>query len=145
MRLVKLLLRAIRLLDAFTDGAIADTTKVLLIEMLGDETMLEEGMATMGAGFMEVIVDERNQAVMDDLREVAASKDARRVAIFYGAAHMPDFAERLIALGYVRDAVTWHRAMEVDMESSVVDARTLAQLRIIVRRSMDFRKQPPAE
>lgn len=52
------------------------------------------------------IVGARNQRAIEVMqREI--DKGARRIAVFYGLAHMPDLEERLEALGYERVAVTW--------------------------------------
>ena len=61
---------------------------------------------------------------------------ALAVAIFYGAAHMPDLEERLTVMGYVpwkeREA-RWFRAIEVDMAQSAVSPAELKQMRRMIR------------
>ncbi|MHC4947673.1 MAG: type II secretion system protein GspG [Planctomycetota bacterium] len=137
-RLIKMLLRIIRVLDAFTDGAIADTAKVMLIEMIGDETVMKQGLDQFGEGFTEVIVDARNQVVIDDLNELLAEKpDLEHVSVLYGAAHMPDLAERLEdQLGFAPSEEQWLRAIEVDLTTSAVDRRQLHQMRLMMRQMM---------
>lgn len=142
MQLVRGLLRIIRLADVFLEGAIADTVKVALIEMLGDPTLVEASMKQLGAGFEEVIVGERNQVTMNDLKAVIeADDDVETVGIFYGAAHMHDFEVRLAEqLGYEHvpgdEAAHWFRAIEVDMRKSAVSKRELRQIRGMMRRMM---------
>lgn len=59
----------------------------------------------------EVILDFRNAAAMKVLAEELRPADpARSVALFYGAAHLPDFAERLSALGFSCHGTEWVRA-----------------------------------
>jgi hypothetical protein len=54
-----------------------------------------------------VLVSERNRIVMEKLAEVRAKQGKGTYAIFYGAAHMPDFEVRLLAEGFVKGGTTW--------------------------------------
>ncbi len=58
----------------------------------------------------ELLIDKRNAACIAALEALPA--DARTVAIFYGAAHLPDLVRRLEALGYRRVAGRWLRAWD---------------------------------
>jgi hypothetical protein len=66
-----------------------------------------------------VILTERNKAAMKVLSDtLAAAKDAaakpkKNIAIFYGAAHMPDMAERLAAIGFKPVAADWKMAWDL--------------------------------
>ncbi len=60
-------------------------------------------------GLEELLLDKRNEVVMQRLAEVLPGTRGR-VAIFYGAAHMPDLEHRLRALGYERTGGRWLRA-----------------------------------
>ena len=129
-----------KLADLVFDGAIADTVKVMMIEMLGNEEMMGQSLDQMGDGFSEVIIDLRNQVVIDDLvllleREGA---DVETIGIFYGAAHMPDMAERMRdQLGYVEvedpDAVEWFDVIKVDTNRGGAD---VSRMRETMRRMM---------
>jgi hypothetical protein len=148
-QIVRVLLGLVRFADAFLDGAVSDTVKVLLIELLGDESTLELGFDQFGEGFTEVIVDLRDQVVIDDLKaliEVGTRADS--VAILYGAGHLPDLAQRLSSqLGYTRGEARWLRAIEVDLTTSAVSERDVNQLRLLVRRTlrqMSRMNAPPA-
>jgi hypothetical protein len=142
MQVIKFMLRLVRMADVFLHGAIADTFKVLLIEMLGDESMMEMSLEQMGPGFAEVIVDMRNQVAVDDLRQVVQGEpQIRSVAIFYGAAHMQDLQQRLQEQLDYRSAtgepaVRWFDAIEVDLTRSTVSAADLQQMRGMVKRMM---------
>jgi hypothetical protein len=134
----RFLLGAVRMLDTLLGGAIADTCKVLLIELLGDERLIEQSLRQLGPGLTEVIVEARNQVVIDDLgRVLQAPERPASVAIFYGAAHMPDMEARLRQqLGYKpseANGAEWFKAIEVDLRQSAVSAEQLAQLREMVR------------
>lgn len=59
-----------------------------------------------------VIVGERNRVALEALdREVARGK--RRIAIFYGAAHLPDMQKKLEAKGYIRGKTEWLKAWDL--------------------------------
>ncbi|MSR46165.1 MAG: hypothetical protein EXS13_03720 [Planctomycetes bacterium] len=63
----------------------------------------------------EVLVDWRNDAALAVLdSEVAAGERGRWIALFYGAAHLPDFATKLAARGYEFQSATWLRAWRVE-------------------------------
>jgi hypothetical protein len=137
-RLVGMLLRFIRMLDAMYEGAISDMVKVLFIEILGDEELVQASMKQMGADFGRILIDKRNQIVIDDLAALLESKpEVESIAILYGAAHMPDLAERLAdQLGYSPEEAVWLRAIAVDLTESRVDQRQLMQMRSMIRRMM---------
>jgi len=137
-QLVKLLLGVVRMADAFFEGAVSDTIKVLLIEMLGDESVLEIGFSQFDEGFAEVIIDERNQIVIDDLKQlIERETPLESVAILYGAGHMPDMARRLgEQLGYEPNGARWLRAIEVDLTESAVSETDVKRLRLLVRRML---------
>ena len=63
-----------------------------------------------------IILDERNEAVVEQLRRVlAAPVPPASIAIFYGAAHMPDFESTLRRdFALVPGDLKWHRAMYAD-------------------------------
>lgn len=136
-RIGKIMLGLMRALDKFVDNAISDTMKVMMIEMLGDPAMLDVGLGQM-PGLADVLIDERNQVVMDDLEVIlAAHPEAKRVAIFYGAGHMPDLGERLQdQRGYEPADAKWLRAMEVDLTESSVRERDIRMIRGMLKRSL---------
>lgn len=63
---------------------------------------VEEGEGT-------VIVGERNRVALEVMdKQIAAGK--KRIAIFYGAAHLPDMEKRLYQRGFKRGKTEWLRA-----------------------------------
>lgn len=60
-----------------------------------------------------ILIEDRNEAAMRVfLQELAKGK--KRIGIFYGAAHMPDFERRLVLeLGLRRDRVRWTSAWDL--------------------------------
>ncbi len=139
-KVVKILLSVMKLADAFLDNTIADTFKVVLIEVLGDPAITQASFAQLGAGFEEVIINERNQVAVDDLVEtLAKAEQDDRIAIFYGAGHMPDLAERLSdQLGLEETSQRWLPAMAVDLDASAVTKRDIAMIRRMVKQSMQM-------
>ncbi|MCA9295898.1 MAG: hypothetical protein KC983_05260, partial [Phycisphaerales bacterium] len=129
-----------------TDGAITDTFKVVLIEMLGDESLIDASMGQLGEGFGEVIINERNQVVIDDLKALIANEpEIRSVAIFYGAGHMQDMEQRLIEqLSYEPSEANWLRAIDVNLNESAVSPREIRQLRVMMRRALKQATAPGA-
>jgi hypothetical protein len=87
--------------------------KLLLARNLAQ---MEEG--GMGLDAMEgtVILTERNKAAIKTLEQVL--KDGKRdVAVFYGAAHMPDLSKRLGEMGFEPIAVEWRRAWDLTIRA----------------------------
>jgi len=144
-KVAKVFLGVMRLADAMLDGAIADMMKVVMIEMLGDESMIEMSMGQFGEGFGEVIVDMRNQVVIDDLKLVVEQEPkVKSIAVLYGAAHMGDMADRLgEQLDYIAAEARWHPAIVVDFERSAVPERDLRQMRMMMRQAMRMQMQAP--
>jgi len=144
-KLVALLVRLVKLADVMFDGVMSDMAKVMMIEVLGDPTITEQALQTQfGGGFAEVLIDERNQIVMDDLKRVINTEPAvKSVAIFYGAAHMPDFVARLKdQLNYEPvpgpAGSEWITAIEVDMSKTALSPQDIETFRKMMRQSLRF-------
>lgn len=60
-----------------------------------------------------VILDERNAVVMKVLEQQLVKRQDGSIAIFYGAAHMPDFHERLAKLGFNQVSKSWKTAWNI--------------------------------
>lgn len=136
---IKLLLGVMKMADSFMDGAITDTFKVVMIEMLGDPALTDMSLQQLGAGFGEVIINERNQVPLNDLKAlIEQDPPVKSVAIFYGAGHMSDLDRRLRELGYLPDAgpqgERWLTGMRVDFTQSAVSSRELNQVRAMMKR-----------
>ena len=96
---------------------------------------MEQTIDIYGKGFSEVIIDGRNQVVIDDLKRLIADEpEVESVAILYGAAHLPDLAERLHdQLGYLPGDDRWLTAIEVDLTESAVTQRDIRQIRSMMK------------
>jgi hypothetical protein len=122
--------------------------KVMMIELLSDPNVSGEGLKQFGEGFTEVIVDLRNQTVIDDLQELIKNEPATpTVAIFYGAAHMKDMAKRLKdQLGYEPTGqVDWLTAINVDVAHSALAPADVRQMRMMIRQMIRQQFRPAAK
>lgn len=62
----------------------------------------------------KAIIDDRNQIVMNKLSmQLRDYPMKREIAIFYGAGHNPDFAQRLLAQGWTRGEKVWKTAWRI--------------------------------
>lgn len=78
---------------------------------------LEPLLAGVEAGGGTTLVGERNRHALEvTQREVANGR--RRLAIFYGAAHLPDLEKRLLALGFRRERIDYLKAWHLPARKS---------------------------
>lgn len=138
-RIAQLLLRLVSWLDAMADGAVSDTIKIVMIELLGDEELVSASMVQLGEGFATVILAERNQVVIDDLKRLQGDQpNVDSIAVLYGAAHMADMARRLEdQLEYVESGEPiWFSAISVDMTKSSIEPAQIERMRRMVRQML---------
>ena len=119
----------LRLVEMFP-GAQA-RAKMMLMDMLAQSEVLEIGMpGPDGKALMQVIIDERNQVIVDRLIEAlpeAANKNWETIGIIYGAGHMPDLLERLDEqVGYRMVDGDWNTAISLDLEAAGISLRERA-------------------
>lgn len=77
---------------------------------------MEANAMGLGGADGTVIVTERNKAAFAVLSdEIMQGK--KKIAIFYGAAHMPDMAKRLTAMGFAPVDTTWTQAWDLTIRS----------------------------
>ena len=125
---VEMLTREDSLLNGVVRFALSFASKLpdfkrVVIEALGSAGSGASNRADPRAGReeakdeMSVIIGERNRAVLELLRSTLDSDSPpSSIAIFYGAAHMPQFDEKLVSefgLTRVDSSYRWFRAMEV--------------------------------
>ena len=78
--------------------------KRIIAEGFAQQGDLESGV---GPTLQRMLIDDRNEAAMKVFQKELA-KGRKKIAIFYGAAHMPDFEKRLLAdFDMKRDEVQW--------------------------------------
>ena len=122
------------------------TVRLVLIETLGavgGDPSQSEGMPREMRRLMEVLIHERNAAVVADLRRVIdrgrASRRARMpsVAVFYGAGHLPDLERRLRdELGYSAGRDQWFTAFDVNPAREGLGKADVALARGMVREQL---------
>ena len=86
----------LNIIERFPGAAVR--MKVLMMETLAtaDDVLMAGG--PMGENVMKVIIEERNQVVIDDLKALLAAgdPDVHTIAVLYGAGHLEDMEARLI-------------------------------------------------
>lgn len=65
-----------------------------------------------------VLVRERNRVVMEKFGELRREKGRGTYAIFYGAGHMPDLEQRLLAEGFTKGETIWLDAWTIPAPGS---------------------------
>jgi hypothetical protein len=111
-----------------------ETTRLMLIEVLAraeEMLALVKNVSPEMKDLFEVLLTERNAIVMRDLHtQLARLKSGESVAIFYGAAHMPELAKRLrTEFKYAPGAVRWDTAFTADPAKSAIQP---AQMRLVL-------------
>jgi hypothetical protein len=95
-------------------AALFDSNRPLALKRLMADQMEMLGTGSgLGPTLDVMLVQDRNDAAMRVLsREI--EKGTRKIAVFYGAAHMPDFDRRLTEkLNLKRESLTWDRAWDL--------------------------------
>jgi hypothetical protein len=102
----------LQLLMAFFSSDRAHALKFLLGQQMEQMEAMLAGIDRGADGQGSVLVQGRNEHAMGVLdREIKLGK--RKVGIFYGAGHMPDFERRLEALGFKRTHEDWLTAWDI--------------------------------
>lgn len=83
--------------------------KMMMAKQLGTADL----NGALGQKATQVILIERNKVVMKVLAEQLKKTTSGKIAIFYGAAHNPDFEERLAALGWGKQSKRWMSAWTI--------------------------------
>lgn len=74
--------------------------------------MVNSDINAIGPTLGYYLVDIRNEAAMEVVTEQFKTKN--KLGLFYGAAHLPDFHKRLLALGFEQVDVKWEVAWKID-------------------------------
>ncbi|CAN5871430.1 hypothetical protein BH11PLA1_BH11PLA1_15600 [soil metagenome] len=112
-------------------------TKVMMVEVLANaDTMMGdgEGNSALGpmAGLMKVIVEDRNEVVVNDIRRVMESEPGvKSIAAFYGAGHMNTLEQRLVKeLKVKRTGEEWMTAITVSTKGAGMGGEQLKMMRL---------------
>jgi hypothetical protein len=92
-----------------------DSNRPLALKKLfADQLDVLGGLGTgLGSTLDTILVQDRNAAAMKVLKK-QVENGTPKIAIFYGAAHMPDFDRRLTEdLKFKRASMTWDRAWDL--------------------------------
>lgn len=126
----------------------APRLKVMMVEMLAnvdDDMLAAAGGPGMGdtAKLMKVIIDDRNQVVIDGLRKtIETNPGVKRIAVLYGAGHMPDLSERLTAqLGYKHASGRWLTAIRIDLDAAGIDESEMNMTRMMMAAQLNALKK----
>jgi hypothetical protein len=102
------------LVNVLTKPDMERQIKVVLARQMGNLDTTAMGLDGPNGS---VIVTERNKAALKVLSdELAGGK--KKVAIFYGAAHLPDMTKRLEAMGFSVSAVRWNGAWDLKIRAN---------------------------
>ena len=114
-----------------------------IAEMKGDPSQLR-GLPPQMEQLLEVLVQKRNQKVLDDLKtELKSNKARKSIAIFYGTGHMPDLESRLRKeLRYRPAGQLWLTAFSVNLTNSGISRSEVDFIRNFVKREMDQLQTP---
>lgn len=94
---------------------VASDTERQLRRMLAQQIpQIENSLANLGGAEGSVILTERNKRAVEVLGEQLA-QGKRKLAVFYGAAHMGDMEERVKALGFRRTGMQWLTAWDTSI------------------------------
>ncbi|MFT3686158.1 MAG: hypothetical protein QM783_14760 [Phycisphaerales bacterium] len=119
---------------------LAATVKLMMVDMLGNGDVMNAGPAEMQK-LMSVIVVDRNDVVLKDLRAVIDTESRKDVAIFYGAGHLQDMEAKLRKdFGYVAvpggDGETWFPAITVNPKAAGLSAKEAQSMRDMMKRQL---------
>jgi len=101
------------LIRTFTRPDAERQLKLLLARQM---TSIEQD-ASMFGGEDSVILSDRNTAAMKVLEKTLMDPAKKQIAVFYGAAHMPDLEKRLKALGFTKAATEWRTAWDLKIRT----------------------------
>lgn len=118
--------------------------KLMLIETLstveGDGLSKMPGMPQQMIAMMKVLIENRNQVVIDDLQQILTdlpNNPLESIAIVYGAGHLADMEKRLIEqCDYEHAGVMWIPAITVNLETADLTKQELELMRKILKQLM---------
>ncbi|HZW06319.1 MAG TPA: hypothetical protein VFF65_04275, partial [Phycisphaerales bacterium] len=120
---------------------LAASVKVMMVDMLGSEDAVSMGPAEMKK-MMGVILKDRNDVVLQDLRAVLAAEQRKDIAIFYGAGHLPDMEEKLVRdFGYTRQSEKWMEAISVRPADAGMTREEAKSMREVMKKQLERQVQ----
>jgi hypothetical protein len=89
-----------------------DSERQLKLILARQMTSIEGESALLG-GDNSVILHDRNKAALKVLEQTLNDPAKKQIAIFYGAAHMPDLETHLSEMGFTKAATEWRTAWDL--------------------------------
>jgi len=136
-------LGVMKMLSGFIEASpgLQQLARLMMVELLSRDDLMQMAADAMGnPGVLEVLIDQRNQVVLDDLHAVLKMDEPpEEIGIFYGAAHLPDMAERLKEqLGYEPTGqAVWFDAMTADPAATGMPPQNVEMTKAFLRRMLD--------
>ncbi len=124
--------------ELFKPGGTARLKRVIASELVRQAAPA----AGLGKTIGTILIDDRNAAAMRVFQKELA-KGRKRIAIFYGAAHMPDFERRLrLQFDMKRDSVRWFPAWDLRKQSGSAIGSLLKMLSKELSRELEPAARP---
>jgi uncharacterized protein YbaP (TraB family) len=124
------LIRMLPAIDAVSGGRAIDGLRLMMVEMLSNQNLVEKGVSMYGEAFEQVILHDRNDAALAATFEQAERLSAdQSVAVLYGAAHMMGIDRLLREAGWQPVETRWLEAMTVDFKASNLTPADIAAVR----------------
>jgi hypothetical protein len=113
--------------------------KIMLADTLTQADKLLEMQPGGLAEVMDVIIKDRNAAVIRDLTAVIEDEpEVRTVAIFYGAGHFGDLESGINdQLGYEYESTVWIPAITIDLRDAGLSAKQVGFYRTMMKQMID--------
>lgn len=119
------------------------TGRAMVKVMLADTLTQADKLLAMQPGgladLMDVIIKDRNAAVIKDLRAVVGDEhEVKTVAVFYGAGHFGDLEKGICdQLGYRYQSSIWIPAMTIDLAKAGLTAKQVNFYRSMMKQMID--------
>ncbi len=115
------LIRMLPAIDRVSGGRAIDGLRLMMIETLSNEQLLDQGLTIYGEQFEQVILHDRNDVALEyTFHHAAEASEDDAVAVLYGAAHLPGIDAGLRAKGWQPVETRWLPAISVDLEASAL-------------------------
>jgi hypothetical protein len=115
-------------------------SRLTLIQVLGEVEGDPSNLPGMPADLkrlLEVLIQKRNERVIDDLRRnLDQTGPDSSIAVFYGGGHMPDLERRLLRLGFEPSQTVWQTAFSVDLAASGISVAERDTIRNLVKNTL---------
>ena len=116
---------------------LAATLKLTMVDLLGSENAMAAGPAEMKK-MMDVILVDRNDVVLKDIRSVLDNEKRKDIAVFYGAGHLPDMEMKLKRdFGYAYEGEQWIEAISVSPKAAGMTPAQAKRMRETMRKQLE--------